>query len=219
MTLVNDTRDRRQGWWRQVALQIESHIHSDPVLILSTVAPYIGSVCPESQERLRNWRLRFRVADALEITERGLQEMYHIGECNIYMGAKRTPWMTQVMEISIKIDHSFNLYCVESCKWYQSMVQKMFIHHLWDFENCIYIYIIIFSVDGFTWWCPQMETFSTLLALCVGNSPVTGEFTSQRPVTRSFDVLFDLCLNKGWANNRVAGDLRHHRAHWRHCNV
>ena len=31
--------------------------------------------------------------------------------------------------------------------------------------------------------------------LC-GNSPVTGEFPSQRPVTRSFDVFFDLRLNK-----------------------
>ena len=34
-----------------------------------------------------------------------------------------------------------------------------------------------------------METFSALLALCEGNSPVTGEFPSQRPVTRSFDFL------------------------------
>ena len=33
-----------------------------------------------------------------------------------------------------------------------------------------------------------------LLALCAGNSPVTGEFPSQRPVTRSFDVFFDLRL-------------------------
>ena len=41
-----------------------------------------------------------------------------------------------------------------------------------------------------------METFSTLLALCEGNSPVTGEFPSQRPVTRSFDVFFGLRLNK-----------------------
>ena len=44
------------------------------------------------------------------------------------------------------------------------------------------------------WWCHQMETFSVLLALCAGNSPVTGEFPSQRPVTRSFDVSFDLRL-------------------------
>ena len=46
------------------------------------------------------------------------------------------------------------------------------------------------------WWRHQMETFSALLALCVGNSPVTGEFPSQRPVTRSFGVFFDLRLNK-----------------------
>ena len=41
-----------------------------------------------------------------------------------------------------------------------------------------------------------METFSALLALCAGNSPVTGEFPSQRPVMQSFDVLYNLRLNK-----------------------
>ena len=55
----------------------------------------------------------------------------------------------------------------------------------------------------------QMETFSALLALCAGNSPVTGEFLAQRPVTRSFDVFFGLRLYK-----RKAGDLRRHRAHY-----
>ena len=45
-------------------------------------------------------------------------------------------------------------------------------------------------------WRHQMETFSALLALCVVNSSVTGEFPSQRPVTRSFNIFFDLCLNK-----------------------
>ena len=59
-----------------------------------------------------------------------------------------------------------------------------------------------------------METFSALLALCVGNSPVTGEFPSQRPVTRSFDVFFDLRLNKRLGNNHEAGDLRRHRARY-----
>ena len=29
------------------------------------------------------------------------------------------------------------------------------------------------------WWRRQMETFSALLALCAGNSPVTGEFPPQ----------------------------------------
>ena len=41
-----------------------------------------------------------------------------------------------------------------------------------------------------------MGTFSSLMALCAGNSPVTGEFPSQRPVARSFDVFFNPRLNK-----------------------
>ena len=41
-----------------------------------------------------------------------------------------------------------------------------------------------------------METFSALVGICAGISPVTGEFTTQRRVTRSFDVIFDLRLNK-----------------------
>ena len=42
-----------------------------------------------------------------------------------------------------------------------------------------------------TWW-HQMETFSTLLAICAGNSLVTAQW----PVTQCFDVFFDLSLNK-----------------------
>ena len=41
-----------------------------------------------------------------------------------------------------------------------------------------------------------MEKFSALLAICAGNSPVSGEFPAQRLVTRSFDIIFDLRLNK-----------------------
>ena len=47
-----------------------------------------------------------------------------------------------------------------------------------------------------SWWGHQMEAFSALLAFCAGNSPVPGEFPSQRPVTRRFDAFFDLRLNK-----------------------
>ena len=112
----------------------------------------------------------------------------------------------------------------------------------------------------FSWWRHQMETFSALLAFCVGNSPVTGELLSQRhrskkisklrvtslcggnspkhfprywpcvceftghrwipaqrPVTRSFDVFFDLKkqLSKqswGWWFETLSHPL------WRHCS-
>ena len=46
------------------------------------------------------------------------------------------------------------------------------------------------------WWLHPMEKFSALLAFYAGNSPVTGEFPAQRPVTRSFDVFFDQRLNR-----------------------
>ena len=60
-----------------------------------------------------------------------------------------------------------------------------------------------------TWWRYQMGTFSALLAFCAGNSPVTDEFPAQRPVTRSFDVFFDLRLNK-----RLSKQLWRHGAHY-----
>ena len=41
-----------------------------------------------------------------------------------------------------------------------------------------------------------METFSALLAICAGNSPVADEFPAQKPVTKNFDIFFDLSLNK-----------------------
>ena len=59
-----------------------------------------------------------------------------------------------------------------------------------------------------------METFSALLARCVGNSPAPGEFPSPKLVTRSFDVLFISAWINGWVNNREAGDLRRRRAHY-----
>ena len=70
-----------------------------------------------------------------------------------------------------------------------------------------------------------METFSAFWAFCAGNSPVTSEFPTQRPVTRSLGVFFDLPLNKRlskqswgwwfetpsrplWHDNNVANKIR-----------
>ena len=69
-------------------------------------------------------------------------------------------------------------------------------------------------------WCHQMEALSALLAIFAGNSPVSGEFPAQRPVTRSFDIFFDLRLNKrlskqswGWWFETLSYPL------WRHRNI
>ena len=70
-----------------------------------------------------------------------------------------------------------------------------------------------------TWWRHQMETFSALLALYAGNSPIASEFPAQIPVTRNFDVFFDLRLNErlskqswGWWSETPPWSL------WRQCN-
>ena len=65
-----------------------------------------------------------------------------------------------------------------------------------------------------------METFSVLLALCEGNPLVTGGFPSQRPVTRSFEVFFDLPLNKrlGKQSRRQWFEMLSSSL-WRHCNA
>ena len=77
---------------------------------------------------------------------------------------------------------------------------------------CLIQYLLI-------WWRHQMEAFAALLAICAGNSPVPGEFPTQRPVTRSYDVFFELCLNKwlskqswGWWFKTLSRPL------WRHRN-
>ena len=57
-----------------------------------------------------------------------------------------------------------------------------------------------------------MQTFAALLAICVGNSPVTGEFPVQKPVTLMF-YLICIWIN-GWVNNGEADDLRRHNAHY-----
>ena len=70
-----------------------------------------------------------------------------------------------------------------------------------------------------TWWSHQMETFSALLAICAGNSPVTGEFPTPRPMTRSFEISFYMRPNKrlskqswGWWFETPSRPL------WRHGN-
>ena len=65
-----------------------------------------------------------------------------------------------------------------------------------------------------------METVSASLASYAGNSPVTGEFPSQSTMTQSFDIFFDLRLNKrlskqpwGWWYETLSLPL------WRRRNV
>ena len=117
----------------------------------------------------------------------------------------------------------FNLYN------YSRQCQILALFHHIHFVGVLFLsaVIVVLSVlchhqDHYqhSWWRHQMETFSALLAICAGNSPVPGEFPAQRSVTRSFDVFFDLRLNKrlskqswGWWFETLLRSL------WRHRNV
>ena len=66
----------------------------------------------------------------------------------------------------------------------------------------------------------KWKPFSALLPLYARNSRVTGEFPSQRPVTRSFDVFFDLRLNKRLSKqSRCWWCKTPSHLLWCHCNM
>ena len=110
------------------------------------------------------------------------------------------------MECSVGINHIY--YAPVKChiaikfKFKTTFLHAVHIIYTAHNRNQIYytnniIHSIVYEIVTINpWWRHQMETFSALLALCAGNSPITGEFPSQRPVTRSLDVFFDLRPNK-----------------------
>ena len=96
-----------------------------------------------------------------------------------------------------------------SSQMYISVIPKLF-----------NVYMLRSLRHTLSWWRHQMETFSALLAIFAGNSPVPGEFPTQKPMTRSFDVFPwsapDKRLSKqwwGWWFETPSCPL------WRQCNV
>ena len=69
--------------------------------------------------------------------------------------------------------------------------------------NSVPTFMIRCQTTNIAWWHHRMKTLSTLLALFERNPPVTGGFPSQRPVTRSFDVFFDLRLSNWFSGQSI----------------
>ena len=65
-----------------------------------------------------------------------------------------------------------------------------------------------------SWWRHQMETFSALLAICAGNSPVPVEFPHKGQWRGALMFSLICVWISGWVNNRKAGDLRRYRIHY-----
>ena len=65
----------------------------------------------------------------------------------------------------------------------------------------------------YPWWRHQMETFSALLVLCAGNSPVPVNSPHKGQWRGALMFYLIYAWINDWVNNREAGDLRRHRGH------
>ena len=90
------------------------------------------------------------------------------------------------------------------CRWFFTRIHMT---HLSMFPG-----LLLWHWD--TWWRHQTETFSALLALCAGNSPVP--VNSPHKGQWRGALMFSLICARinNWVNNREAGDLRRHRGHF-----
>ena len=109
------------------------------------------------------------------------------------------------MFLSMHLDSNFIKICFLRFNWQYSATNgdpgSQWIYqsiHIWRFS--------------FPWWRHQMGTFSALLAICAGNSPVNSPHKGQWRGTLMFSLIC-VWIND-WVNNREAGDLRRYRAHY-----
>ena len=89
------------------------------------------------------------------------------------------------------------------CPWYLLLAQ----------HSSLNKHINLIQYQG-TWWRHQMETFSALLALCAGNSPVPVNSPHKGQWRGALMFSFICVWINDWVNNREAGDLRRHRGHY-----
>ena len=94
--------------------------------------------------------------------------------------------------------HSLHSRCVSDWKVWCSPSQTVW-HH---------------ALNDMSWWRHEMETFSALLALCAGNSPVPVNSPHKGQWRGSLMFSSIYAWINDWVNNREAGDLRRQRGHY-----
>ena len=136
-----------------------------------------------------------------------ISNLFHLifAECiGAITNENRIPIIYRWLSAGLYIANDILQYCTKRSTCSESQINTAVINH--------------FGVNVLSpcaaWWRHQMETFSALLSICAGNSPVADEFPVQRPVTRSFDVSVICTWINGWVNTREAGDLRCYLAHY-----
>ena len=110
--------------------------------------------------------------------------------------------------------HQFITYCLTFEK--STVTLPSFHDYISELPTCV---LVLTDWDPFMMTPSNGNIFRVIGPLC-GEFTGPGEFPAQRPVTRSFDVFFDLRLNKrlsklpwGWWVETPSWSL------WRQCNV
>ena len=96
-------------------------------------------------------------------------------------------------------------------QWESSFLWKLRCHWLKFLRSVAKMLVIQGPVPSWTRWRHRMKTVSASLALCAGNSSVTGEFPHKGQWRGA--LIFSLICPwiSGWANNREACNVRRHR--------
>ena len=111
-----------------------------------------------------------------------------------------------------------SLHCNDVSHWLGAYLDWSLILFMFCFCYCWAICnITLYSWLNYTqavlsWWCHQMDTFSSLLAICVENSPVNSPHKGQWRGALMFSLIY--ARINSWINNLETGDLRRHRAHY-----
>ena len=106
------------------------------------------------------------------------------------------------------------LFCASWIKCYDGDILNLVKYHLAEISSVPEVKHTGSALHP--WWRHQMETFSALLALCAVNSPVTGEYPSQRLWRGTLMFSLICAWTNGWVNTRDASDFRRHHTH---CDV
>ena len=98
------------------------------------------------------------------------------------------------------------------CFWHKSWLINKYFARDWTRNSCDWQTLI--ADRNVSWWRHEMETFSALLAICAGNSPVPVNSPHKGQWRRASMFSLTCVWINDWVNNRKAGDLRHYRTHY-----
>ena len=120
--------------------------------------------------------------------------------------------MNHGMRLSLATD----IISIMASKYANVRVYQWFHHHIKQLTRFIFRHIfskmLLTSFQERSWWRHQIETFSALLAFCVGNSSVNSPHIDHGRGALIFSLIWAWAI--GSVNNRAAGDLRRHRAYY-----